>query len=65
MQLTRRTLLKSTAVAAPLLVAGRVLGLDAQTPPSERVRIGVVGLGGRGTYIANVVSQAKDCELVA
>lgn len=65
MKIDRRTLLKAAVVASPMLVASRVLGLDGETAPSEKVRIGVIGLGGRGTYIANVVQQAKDCELVA
>lgn len=65
MKITRRTILKSALVASPMLLASRVLGLDGETAPSERVRIGVIGLGGRGTYVANVVQQAKDCELVA
>ncbi|MBQ3822108.1 MAG: Gfo/Idh/MocA family oxidoreductase, partial [Thermoguttaceae bacterium] len=48
-----------------MLVASRVLGLDGETAPSERVRLGVVGLGGRGSYIATIIQQAKDCQLVA
>ena len=65
MQLNRRTLLKTALVASPMLVASRVLGLDGETAPSERVRLGVVGLGGRGSYIATIIQQAKDCQLVA
>ncbi|MBQ4079168.1 MAG: hypothetical protein II596_00655 [Thermoguttaceae bacterium] len=63
MQLNRRTLLKTALVASPMLVASRVLGLDGETAPSERVRLGVVGLGGRGSYIATIIQQAKDCQL--
>ena len=65
MTISRRTLLKTALVASPMLVASNVLGLDGETAPSEKVRFGVVGLGGRGTYIATIVQQAKDCELVA
>ena len=65
MRISRRTLLKSAVVASPMLVASRALGLNGETAPSEKVRIGVVGLGGRGTYLATIVQQAKDCELVA
>lgn len=65
MKINRRTLLKSALVASPMLLASRVLGLDGETAPSEKVRIGVIGLGGRGTYIATTVQGAKDCELVA
>ena len=65
MKIDRRTLLKSALVASPMLVASHVLGLDGETALSEKVRFGVVGLGGRGTYISTIVHQAKDCQLVA
>lgn len=70
MKLSRRTLLKSALaasplVASPMLIASRALGLDGETAPSEKVRVGVIGLGGRGTYIATVLQQAKDAQLVA
>ncbi len=65
MQIDRRTFLKASLAATPMLVSSSVLGLDGATAPSEKVRIGVIGLGGRGSYIANVVQQAKDCQLVA
>ena len=70
MKLSRRTLLTSALaasplVASPMLIASRALGLDGETAPSEKVRVGVIGLGGRGTYIATVLQQAKDAQLVA
>ena len=70
MNLNRRDMLKSTlacasVVASPLLVGAKALGLDGETSANERVRVGVIGLGGRGTYIATTLKQAKDCEIVA
>lgn len=65
MRINRRTILKSAVAVAPLLVAGRVLGLDGETAPSETVRFGVVGLGGRGTLVATIIQQAKNCRLAA
>lgn len=65
MKLTRRTLLKSTLVAAPTLIAARALGLDGTTPPSETVRIGLIGLGGRALWLSNTIKDAKGCSLVA
>ncbi len=50
MRLTRRELLKAALVSAPLLVSSRALGLDGQTPPSEKVRIGIIGTGNRARY---------------
>lgn len=66
---TRRDVLKASAVAAvPLLVPGSVLGRDG-APPSETVRVGVIGCGGRARVIregadipAFRVVAAADCE---
>ena len=68
---TRRQILKSgtAALAVPYLVPSNVLSLDGATPPSETVRVGVIGCGGRSRLIReaadvkgfNVVAAA-DCE---
>jgi hypothetical protein len=52
MTLSRRTFLKTTAatVAVPVFVPGSALGLAGDLPPSERVTIGHIGLGGRGGH---------------
>jgi len=60
----------AAAVAAPHVLPSRVLGLDGATPPSETVRVGIAGLGGRARWIllnedlpgARIVAVA-DCEL--
>ena len=44
----RRFLQSAAALAAPLIVPARVLGRGGITAPSERIGIGVVGLGDRG-----------------
>ena len=51
---TRRDVLKvgGAAFAAPVLVPGRVLGLDGTTPPSETLNVALVGCGIRGTALA-------------
>ena len=52
-QWTRRDLLKTATVwSLPALVPGRVLGLEGRASPSDTVRIGVIGCGGRalGTH---------------
>ncbi len=68
---TRREMLKaSTAVVLPALVPAHVLGLDGSAAPSETVRVGVIGCGGRSRLIregADVkgfrVVAACDCEI--
>jgi len=70
-QWTRRNMLKaSAAVTLPALIPAHVLGLDGSAPPSETVRVGVIGCGGRARCIregADVkgfrVVAATDCEI--
>lgn len=69
---TRREMLKTGAAAAllPALVPGRVLGAEGGAAPSETVRVGVIGCGGRAGLIregADVkgfrVVAVCDCQL--
>lgn len=47
---SRRRFLKASALAAaPLILPGRVLGQGNATPPSGKVRLACIGLGGMGT----------------
>jgi predicted dehydrogenase len=51
---TRRSFLKSlglatSALSFPQLASAAALGRDGHTPPSERIRMGFIGLGGQGT----------------
>ncbi|MCB1233504.1 MAG: Gfo/Idh/MocA family oxidoreductase [Verrucomicrobiae bacterium] len=64
---TRRQFLKSTAGAAvaPAILSASVLGTKARAAASERVTLGVIGVGGRG--IADMESFLKhgDAQVVA
>jgi predicted dehydrogenase len=67
---TRRRFLKSTLKAGGLLVVpqivhGRVLGLDGAVPPSERIVLGGIGLGNRGTYDLSCFMGEPDVQFVA
>lgn len=57
-QWTRRQFLGAgaTTLAAPYFVPAHALGLDDSAPPSETVRVGVIGCGGR----ARVIREAAD-----
>jgi len=46
---SRRTFLKQAALAAPFVVRSSVLGAEGRPAPSERVNVGCIGVGGRGT----------------
>lgn len=59
-QSSRREFLKraaaaSSAITAPALIPGRVLGLENSPPPSEQITIGVIGVGGRSRQLMDQV----------
>ncbi len=55
---SRRDVLKvgGAALAIPIFLPSRVLGRDGAAPPSETVRVGVIGCGGR----SRVISEGAD-----
>ena len=60
----------AAALSLPALVPARILGLEAAAPPSETVRVGVIGCGGRAGVIGEAagvkgfrVVAACDCQL--
>ncbi len=65
---SRRDILVASAATGPYMMSSRVIGRDA-TPPSELVRVGIAGLGGRAQWIllkenlpgAKIVAVA-DCD---
>ena len=67
---TRRSFLKSTLKAGGLLLApqilpGSVLGMNGSVPPSERIVLGGIGLGNRGTYDLSCFMGEPDVQFVA
>ncbi len=76
MRTTRREFLKATAsaVAMPYVIAGSALGAAGKTPPSERIRMGFIGLGGQGaghllggawTYVPGGYVARDDVQVLA
>jgi len=68
--LGRRRFLKGAvaagaAVAAPLVVPGRVLGLDGAVSPSERITLGAIGIGNRGSYVFGCFLEESDVMCLA
>ncbi len=64
----RRQIIKglaATAAAAPLFVPGRALGLEDKAPASERVTLGHIGVGGRGTGVFQTFYPLAECQSVA
>ena len=70
-QLPRRQFLKGAlsaagaAVVAPTIIPSSALGLDGAVAPSERVVVGGIGIGGRGTYDLGCFLEQKDVQFVA
>jgi len=68
---TRRRFFKRTAmaagglVAAPCLVPASALGLEGDVPPSERIVLGGIGIGGRGSGVLNWMMGEKDVQFIA
>src|SRR5262245_37657889 len=68
--LSRRRFVK-TAVAAgvasmmPTIIPSSALGRDGATPPSERVIVGGIGIGNRGTYDLGCFLEQSDVRFAA
>ena len=66
MNITRRKFLKSAALfAAPYIVPASALGLNGAVPPSERIVLGGIGVGRRGTHDLNWMLPEPDVQFVA
>ncbi|HOF41049.1 MAG TPA: Gfo/Idh/MocA family oxidoreductase [Candidatus Hydrogenedentes bacterium] len=70
-QLGRRAFLQRAAagmggaIAMPYLVPGTALGADGRTAASERITVGVIGMGGRGRQVTNAFMAQPDVQVVA
>jgi predicted dehydrogenase len=69
-QLHRRKFLKTAlsataAVMAPTIIPSSALGRDGAVAPSERIVVGGIGIGNRGTYDLGCFLEQKDVQFVA
>src|SRR5262245_8658382 len=64
---TRRRFLGAAAgaIAAPLVVPSSILGLRGAVPPSEKLVMGVIGVGGMGTHNLKAFMGKKETQVVA
>ena len=67
MHLTRRRMLKgaAAAAAAPYIVPASALGRGGAVAPSERITLGVIGVGGRGASHAKAFLSRPDAQVLA
>lgn len=65
--ISRRSFLQTaaTAVAVPTLIPGRVLGADGAVPASERIVMGLIGIGGQGGYHLGCLTGFQEVQLAA
>ena len=68
--LNRRQFLKRAALAgglltAPMIIPVSVLGRDGAVPPSERIVLGGLGVGGRGSGVLQWMLPEADVQFVA
>ncbi len=65
-QISRRSVLKlGVVLGIPTFVSSRALGLAGQAAASERVKVAIIGLGGRARSIVNESREIKDMQIVA
>ena len=69
-KLNRRRLLKTAAqvgavLAAPYVIPGAALGMSGAVAPSERIMLGAIGLGGRGTGDLGSFMGNSDVQFIA
>jgi predicted dehydrogenase len=68
---SRRRFLKTaataagTALALPTIIPASALGRDGAVAPSERIVLGTVGSGGRGTYDLGIFLRQPEMQVVA
>lgn len=67
LNLTRRAFLRRTAalVAAPYIIPASALGRDGKVAPSERIILGGLGIGNRGSHDLRWMLPEKDVQFVA
>src|SRR6185295_741773 len=68
--LHRRRFLKTAlsagaAVMAPQIIPSSALGRDGAVAPSERIVVGGIGIGNRGTYDLSCFLEQKDVQFAA
>jgi len=53
------------ALAVPAWIPGAALGKDGAVAPSERIVLGGIGIGGRGSYVLGCFLEEPDVQFVA
>jgi predicted dehydrogenase len=61
----RRSVVTTAALSLPTIVPGRILGKDDAVSPSNKITLGVIGIGPRCIYDLQAMLQLPDVQCVA
>ncbi len=61
----KKSLGAAAAVVMPQFIPGSVLGKDGVIAPSQRITLGGIGIGNRGTYVLGCFLEQPDVQFVA
>jgi hypothetical protein len=64
-QFLQRATVAGAAASAPLIIPASVLGRNGAVPPSEKIILGGIGIGGRGSGVLNWMMGEPDVVFVA
>ncbi len=66
-KMNRRSFTKQLLLGSvgPMIVPGAILGLNGATAPSNRIAMGAIGLGARGTAVMRAFARRSDVRMVA
>ena len=64
-QFLRKTAALTSLLAFPNLIPSSAMGADGKAPPSRRVTLGFIGVGGRGQYILKAFLEQPEAQVLA
>ena len=64
-QFLKASVAATASIAVPSFVSAKTLGLNGATPPSDRIVVGGIGIGRRGTYDLGCFFEQPDVQFVA
>jgi len=64
-QFLKRVVAVSSVFAVPYIIPASALGRDGAVAPGEKITLGAIGIGGRGSYDLGCMLEEKDVHCVA
>ncbi len=63
--ITKSCAAAGAALAMPYIIPSSALGKDGVVAPSERITLGAIGIGSRGTHVLRAMLQQPDVRCLA